>query len=140
MLNSPILYMKIQKMLGGAGMQINGISNTADGIKFDDSKIENKAAKQIKMEEDLIDVVKRRKDENKYTEEELIQSIESANEQFVAFDRRFEFTIHEKTKQIMVKIIDAKTDETIREIPPEKILDLVAALWEISGIIVDERI
>ena len=79
-------------------------------------------------------------EERKYTEDELINSIESANKQFIAYDRRFEFSIHEKTKQIMVKVIDATTDETIREIPPEKILDLVAAIWEAAGIIVDERI
>ncbi len=40
----------------------------------------------------------------------------------------------------MVKVIDVTTDEIIREIPPEKILDLVAAIWEVSGIIVDERV
>ncbi|MCF6461261.1 flagellar biosynthesis protein FlaG [Clostridium sp. Cult3] len=79
-------------------------------------------------------------EERRCTEDELIQNIESANEKFVAYDRRFEFSIHEKTKQIMVKVIDVTTDETIREIPPEKILDLVAAIWEISGIIVDERV
>lgn len=79
-------------------------------------------------------------EERRYTEEELIKSIESANEQFVMFDRRFEFSIHEKTKHIMVKVIDVTTDEIIREIPPEKILDLVAGIWEMSGILVDERI
>lgn len=76
----------------------------------------------------------------KYQENEIIDAIESANKKFVAYDRKFEFSIHEKTKQIMVKVIDVNTDETIREIPPEKILDLVAAIWEISGIIVDEKI
>ena len=40
----------------------------------------------------------------------------------------------------MVKIIDITTDEIIREIPPEKILDIVAGLWELSGLLVDERI
>jgi flagellar protein FlaG len=39
----------------------------------------------------------------------------------------------------MVKVIDAETDEIIREIPPEKILDMVAMMWEMVGIIVDER-
>lgn len=39
----------------------------------------------------------------------------------------------------MVKVIDAETEEVIREIPPEKILDLVAMIWEMIGLIVDER-
>jgi len=27
----------------------------------------------------------------------------------------------------------------IREIPPEKILDLVAKMWEMAGILIDEK-
>lgn len=76
----------------------------------------------------------------KYTEEELIDAIESANDELVIYDRRFEFSIHDKTKHIMVKVLDSSTDEVIREIPPEKILDLVGSLWEIAGIIIDEKI
>ena len=78
--------------------------------------------------------------EKKYAEEEVIEGIEKANKDFVAYDRRFEFSIHEKTKQIMVKIIDSVTDEVIRELPPEKVLDMVAGLWEVAGIIVDKKI
>jgi flagellar protein FlaG len=39
----------------------------------------------------------------------------------------------------MVKVINSDTNEIIREIPPEKTLDLVAKMWEMAGIIVDER-
>jgi flagellar protein FlaG len=39
----------------------------------------------------------------------------------------------------MVKVIDINTREVIREIPPEKILDMVATMLEMAGIIVDER-
>lgn len=79
-------------------------------------------------------------EEKKYSEEEVIDFIEKANNQFVAYDRKFEFTIHEKTKQIMVKILDSATNEVIREIPSEKVLDMVAGLWEIAGIIVDRKV
>ncbi|HEX3029893.1 MAG TPA: flagellar protein FlaG, partial [Clostridia bacterium] len=46
---------------------------------------------------------------------------------------------HQKTKQIMVKVIDSDTGDVIREIPPEKTLDMVAKMWEMAGIVVDER-
>ncbi len=39
----------------------------------------------------------------------------------------------------MVKLIDKETDEVVKEIPPEKILDLVASIWDLVGILVDER-
>jgi len=69
----------------------------------------------------------------------VIQAIERANEAISIANRRFEYSIHEKTKEIIVKVIDADTDEVIREIPPEKILDMVAKMWELAGILVDER-
>lgn len=39
----------------------------------------------------------------------------------------------------MVKVINTDTDEVIRQIPNEKILDMVAKMCEMSGIMVDER-
>ena len=78
--------------------------------------------------------------EKKLSEEEVIDVIEKANKDFIVYDRKFEFSIHEKTKQIMVKVIDANNDEVIRELPPEKILDMVAAMWEVAGIIIDKKI
>lgn len=69
----------------------------------------------------------------------VIDAIERANRAISIANRRFEYSIHEKTKQIMIKVIDSDTDEVVREIPPEKILDIVAKMWEMAGIIVDER-
>ena len=72
------------------------------------------------------------------SEKVVIEAIEKANKA-ISSVRRFEFSIHEKTKEIMVKVIDNDTNEVIREIPPEKVLDMVAKMWEMAGIIVDER-
>lgn len=73
-------------------------------------------------------------------EEEIIRAIEKANSTLRGVDKRFEFSIHEGTREIMVKVIDDTTDEIIREIPPEKILDMVAKIWELVGILVDRKI
>ena len=78
-------------------------------------------------------------DKRQYTEEELIQAVSKANKSFEPFDRRLEYSVHEKTKQIMVKIVDLTNDEVIRELPPEKILDLVAHMMEVAGLLIDER-
>ena len=40
----------------------------------------------------------------------------------------------------MVQVIEKATDEVISEIPPEKILDLVARIEEMIGLIVDQRV
>lgn len=49
------------------------------------------------------------------------------------------FGYHEATHRITIKIIDKETDEVIKEIPPEKMLDMIAKTWELAGLLVDER-
>lgn len=73
------------------------------------------------------------------SEKVVIDAIEKANNAISGANRRFEFSIHAKTKEIMVKVINSDTNEVIREIPPEKILDMVATMWKMAGIFVDER-
>ena len=46
---------------------------------------------------------------------------------------------HEATKRISVKIVDNDTKEIIREIPPEKTLDMISKMWELAGLVVDEK-
>lgn len=74
------------------------------------------------------------------TVEELTPALEKLNKTAPIFDFRFHFKIHEATQRIMVQIIDRETGEVINEIPPEKILDLVARIQELVGILVDEKV
>lgn len=50
-----------------------------------------------------------------------------------------EFSYHEGTKRVSIKVLDKDTDEVIREIPPEETLEMVEKMWELAGILVDER-
>lgn len=49
------------------------------------------------------------------------------------------FGIHEDTNRVMIKIVDKSTKEVIKELPPEKTLDMIAKVWELAGLLVDER-
>ncbi|MFF5399207.1 flagellar protein FlaG [Peribacillus butanolivorans] len=50
------------------------------------------------------------------------------------------FEYHEKLNEYYVKVVDDVTNETIREIPPKKLLDFYAAMTEFVGIMVDEKV
>ncbi|MEK4061150.1 MULTISPECIES: flagellar protein FlaG [Paenibacillus] len=73
-------------------------------------------------------------------EEQLIRTIERAVQSLQGPQTTLEISIHEKTHDIMVKVLNKDTGELIREVPPEKTLDLVASMMEIAGILVDEKI
>lgn len=49
------------------------------------------------------------------------------------------FGIHEATNRVTIKIVDKDTKEVIKELPPEKTLDMIAKVWELAGILVDEK-
>lgn len=76
---------------------------------------------------------------NTITEVELQAAIDDTNRIIFGEDNRFEFRIHDRTGRVMVKLVNNQTDEIIKELPPEKILDLVACIWDLVGILVDER-
>ncbi|MGN7762044.1 flagellar protein FlaG [Paenibacillus sp. 22594] len=73
-------------------------------------------------------------------EEQLIKTIERAVKSLQGPQTTLEISVHEKTHDIMVKVMNKDTGELIREIPPEKTLDLVAKMMEIAGILIDEKI
>lgn len=73
-------------------------------------------------------------------EEHLIRMIDKAVKSLQGPQTTLDISIHEKTHEIMVKVLNKETGELIREVPPEKTLDLVANMMEIAGIIIDEKI
>lgn len=49
------------------------------------------------------------------------------------------FGIHDATNRVTIKVVDKGTKEVIREFPPEETLDMIAKVWELAGIMIDER-
>lgn len=74
----------------------------------------------------------------KATEQIFINAIEKAN-RMVSGSTECQFSVHKQTKQIIIKLIDPQTKEVIKEIPSEKILDMVANMCELAGLFVDEK-
>lgn len=66
-------------------------------------------------------------------------AVDKVNQKIVPSKTRCEFSYHEDTNRISIKVIDQTTEETIKEIPAEETLDMLARIWEFSGLLVDER-
>ena len=69
--------------------------------------------------------------------EQIHKAIEKINKKMTNSEAIFGF--HDKTNRVTIKIIDKETKEVIKELPPEKTLDLIAKAWELAGILVDEK-
>ena len=47
--------------------------------------------------------------------------------------------VHEGTNRVTIKMVDKQTKEIIKEFPPDKTLDMIARVWEMAGLMVDEK-
>ena len=70
---------------------------------------------------------------------QLKKAVDDINKRAVDDQSEAVFGIHDKTNRITIKIIDKKTKEVIKEFPPEKTLDMIAKVWEMAGLMVDEK-
>lgn len=70
--------------------------------------------------------------------EQLRKAIEQINKKMG--NSEAVYGIHEATNRITIKIVDKETKETIKEFPPEQTLDMIAKVWELAGIMVDEKL
>ena len=75
--------------------------------------------------------------EQQPSNEQIKKAVEQMNKSM--FNSEAVFGIHEGTNRVTIKIVDKDTKEVIKELPPEKTLDMIAKVWEMAGILVDER-
>ncbi len=76
---------------------------------------------------------------SKSTNDEIKKAVDELNKKMINQDSEAIFGFHDKTNRITIKIVDKKTKEVIKELPPEKTLDMLARVWEMAGILVDEK-
>ena len=77
------------------------------------------------------------KDQQQLTHEQIRKAVERLNKNLA--NSEAVFGIHEDTNRVTIKIVDKNTKEVIKELPPEKTLDMIAKVWEMAGILIDER-
>lgn len=84
--------------------------------------------------------VQNQANENRKVAKSTIDStISETNSKIKMSNTQLKYHIDEETQRISIKIIDKDTDKVIREVPPEETLEAIKKIWEIAGIIVDEK-
>lgn len=77
------------------------------------------------------------------SKEKVLAAVEDLNKQVkqnsAIKHTQLSFKYHDETNRISITVTDSDTDEVIREIPPEKALDMLAKAWEMAGLLVDEK-
>lgn len=133
-------------------MEISGVNGTANLLRTTNNRFENQTSLHTKNN-DLPAMINQRNNlinsdieqnggtnEENVKREEIDAAVKEMNHVFQAVNTHVKFTVHEDTNRFYVQVIDDVTNEVIREIPPKKFLDMVAAMEKYLGLFVDEKI
>lgn len=66
-------------------------------------------------------------------------AVNDVNNKLKPTKTRCEFSYHEEVNRVSIKIRDRETDEVVREIPPEESIKVLEKIYEIAGLLVDEK-
>ncbi|EPR14356.1 flagellar protein FlaG [Ruminiclostridium papyrosolvens] len=125
--------------IDGSELMSNSISSKSNNADIQKISTIGKPDRTLTTTKSISQINDYDKDNMPVSERVVIEAIQKANKAISGGNRRFEFSIHEKTNEIVVKVFDSDTNELVREIPNEKVLDMVAKMCEMAGILVDER-
>ena len=75
-------------------------------------------------------------------EERTLQlAVDSLNKAVQVENKGLQFSVHEESKRILVKVIDRNNDdEVVREVPPEEIIDMIFELQRMIGVLLDKKV
>ena len=71
--------------------------------------------------------------------EQVQQAMEDVRNAIAPVAQDLLFSIDEDTGKTIVKVVDASTDEVIRQIPSEEIISIAKALDKLQGLLVEQK-
>ena len=87
-----------------------------------------------------VEVKTQTEDKKDFTKKDIDKAVEKLNKLLEDEGSHAEYRVHDKFKyDVMVKIIDNKTKEVILEVPPKKVLDLIARMVEQTESLFDKK-
>ncbi|WP_096202436.1 flagellar protein FlaG [Bacillus sp. FJAT-45350] len=130
--------MEIKSLVGSGGGTYSSKSNP----KAENTSLDRKEIEQFRDTMSVTEKINEhaRKNKAKISREELDKQVEGMNKFLESNLTSLKFNIHEKLDRIYVQVVDKETDDVVREVPPEQFLDMVAAMLQHVGLIIDERV
>lgn len=71
---------------------------------------------------------------------EMLEIVEAANEKLKSSNAVISFSVDPDTKMVVTTLLDSRTNEVIRQIPNEVVLEIARSLDKIAPILVQETV
>ncbi len=102
--------------------------------------IQTKEKENDKKQDKNLNALEVEKESAKFTMEDLTKTIKGMNDFLKPANTSLHFQLHQQLDKYYVQLVDKETEEVIKEIPSEKLLDLYANMLESIGLLVDQKI
>jgi flagellar protein FlaG len=111
-------------------------------IPFYYERVRNKNSASITDSQPATNTIKmdELKETHEFSKEKIEEVVKGLNEFLQPSHTSLKFELHDELKEYYVQIIDERTKEVIREIPPKKLLDIYSTMMQFVGLIVDKKI
>ncbi|GCD09025.1 flagellar protein FlaG [Clostridium tagluense] len=76
---------------------------------------------------------------NSLSEKEVKNAVSKINKLLEGEGTHLQYEKHDVINQMIIRVIDDKTNEVIKEIPSKKILDMVAKMCEMAGVLIYKK-
>lgn len=74
-----------------------------------------------------------------YNQQKIEEAVDKMNRQIQQLSREIQFSVDKSTDRVVIRVIDRQTNEVIRQIPSEEILNLAEHLGKFKGLLVKEK-
>lgn len=72
--------------------------------------------------------------------QDITKRTNEMNQMMAALNTDLRFSVHDKTQQLMVQMVDSIKNKVIKEFPPHEFLDMVAKIRDYVGMILDKKV
>jgi flagellar protein FlaG len=123
-------------------MDVNLINNNAS-LNLLTTATVNQAVEASKSETTTKNdgtVVNSVKDVSQLNHDEIKNITQEMNKFLQLLNADLKFQLHEGTKQLMVQVVDTKTQKVLKEFPPHELLDTIAKIRDYVGVLLDKKV
>lgn len=103
-------------------------------------EIQNSKVQQVQTQTRVDSAKAHEESKEAISKEQLEKAVNTMNAFLEVQHKASKFVFHEGLDKYYVKLVDSETEEVIKEIPPERLLDAFYEMQKLTGMIVDEKI
>jgi len=124
-------------------MDVNPIEYMKSVQKVRDRELDKLDVRKVDEKKDSQKIEKTTSTDTKsrpVTESQLLKVVKEANQKLTLANSNYKLFYNSEKGRYVVKIIDRETNKEVGEIPSENLEKLMDYIWDVTGLIIDEKI